>query len=110
MLPTAAPIAFYEGDAEADSLIAYAGVPIGDQSLPAASDAEVVVLSAIEAATVVRRGDATEPQAYYALLARHIEDHGYRLDGHGRDILIAIPDDRTEQVVEMQLPMKRPTN
>jgi DNA-binding transcriptional MerR regulator len=100
---------FYDGDPEVETLTAYAAAPIADQQFADSASVKVIELPAIEAATIVSRGAVSDTAACYALLAREVEAQGCVLDGHGRDVLIAIPTDDPEgRVVEMQLPMRHP--
>ena len=101
---------FYEGDPESDTLLAYAAAPIGDQPIAESGSVMVVELPAIEAATIVSRGAVSDTAACYAVLAQPVEARGCVLDGHGRDVLIAIAvDDPESRVVELQLPMRQPS-
>jgi DNA-binding transcriptional MerR regulator len=84
--------------------------PIGEHAAVEERDVEVTELPEITAVVTVYRGsrghDVIGP--LYGQMARYAEDHGYVLEGPGRDHLIGREDDNG-MVLELQLPVTRAT-
>ena len=63
-------------------------------------------LPAIEqAATVVHRGSMDNVMSTIQVLARWIEDNGYRASGYPREFYLECPEDRAQWVTELQEPI-----
>ncbi len=109
---TGLPFVFYEGDPGTGTFTAFVAFPVGPEVHDLPPPAAVVELPEVEqAATVVlvAPGDETHHQVY-GELARWIEQHGYELDGHGRDVFLntTSPQSQADLVMEAQLPLRRP--
>jgi DNA-binding transcriptional MerR regulator len=80
-------------------------VTIGEQPFDDTNDVETAIVPAIDAVVTVYRGapdhDLIEPIC--AEMARYAEDHGHRVQGPGRDCVVAI--EEGQLVMELQLPI-----
>ena len=100
---------FYEPVSE-DILIPNVAVDVGDQPVPVDDLVTEVELPAITAATTIHRGRSGHDEIgpLYAQLARWAEDHGYSVQGPGRDLLIGpFKKGGDDFVTEHQLPMEK---
>jgi DNA-binding transcriptional MerR regulator len=100
---------FYDAVSE-DTLIPNVAVDVGNQPVPVDDLVTEVTLPAITAATTVHRGqpghDVIGP--LYAQLARWAEDHGYSVQGPGRDLFIGpLEEGGSDFVTEHQLPIEK---
>ncbi|MEV4757617.1 MerR family transcriptional regulator [Micromonospora sp. NPDC049559] len=110
---TGAPIAYYDGapDASADAVTVHAAFPVS--AVPAADpNLTVVELPGIEyAATLVHHGPMDDADRSMQVLARWIDDNGYRPVGAGyaREVYLDYHADRPEEgVTELQIAVTRP--
>jgi DNA-binding transcriptional MerR regulator len=102
--PTGPAIAYYESAESGEEVVVHAGAPVTVD--PHASyDFAVVDLPAIEsAATIVHRGDMADVEPSMQVLARWIEDNGYRTDGYAREVYLEYcHDERDRGVTELQM-------
>ncbi|MFG3707254.1 GyrI-like domain-containing protein [Micromonospora sp. NPDC047670] len=95
------------GEADAEAVVVHAGVSV-TAGPAAAVDFAVVDLPAVDAAaTIVHRGPMDEVERSMAVLARWIEEHGYRADGFAREVYLDYcQDDPDNGVTELQLPVR----
>ncbi|MET8467452.1 MerR family transcriptional regulator [Micromonospora zamorensis] len=103
-------IAWYEpapGD-DGDAVVVHAGVTVG-VGAEAASDVAVVDLPAVRtAATIIHHGPMDDVEESMQVLARWIEDNGYRTDGFAREVYLDYcPDAPEKGVTELQLAVYR---
>jgi DNA-binding transcriptional MerR regulator/effector-binding domain-containing protein len=103
---------FYEQDHGGDVTV-YLALPVAEQPAELPAPARYLVLPEIEAAATVRSGRAASifPVVYHDL-ARWAEEHGFPISPPGREIWvheIDDPADADQQVFEVQLPFRRPT-
>ncbi|MGW4499674.1 MerR family transcriptional regulator [Micromonospora sp. NPDC004336] len=107
--PSGPGIAWYApaGEADGEAVVVHAGVTVAGDPGPAA-DVAVVDLPAVDAAaTIVHRGPMDEVERSMAVLARWIEEHGYRADGFAREVYLDYcQDDPENGVTELQLPVR----
>ncbi|MEU7918464.1 MerR family transcriptional regulator [Micromonospora zamorensis] len=108
--PAGPSIAWYEpapGD-DGDAVVVHAGVTVG-VGAEAASDVEVVDLPAVRtAATIIHHGPMDDVEESMQVLARWIEDNGYRTDGFAREVYLDYcPDAPEKGVTELQLAVYR---
>ncbi|MFF0471267.1 MerR family transcriptional regulator [Micromonospora zamorensis] len=108
--PTGPSIAWYEpapGD-DGDAVVVHAGVTVG-VGAEAASDVAVVDLPAVRtAATIIHHGAMDDVEESMQVLARWIEDNGYRTDGFAREVYLDYSPDAPEKgVTELQLAVHR---
>jgi DNA-binding transcriptional MerR regulator len=93
--PEGSQFGHYEQRAD-ETLTPILAVPIGDQPFADTSDVETAVLPPIDAVVTVYRGapnhDLIGP--IYGQMARYAEDHGYRIQGPGRDCVVAVEGDQ----------------
>ncbi|GGT04297.1 MerR family transcriptional regulator [Planobispora rosea] len=95
-------IASYEAE-EDGKVVVHAGMQV-----TAAPDREhdfaIVDLPAIEtAATIIHRGPMEQVGPSFQVLARWIEENGYRPVGLAREVYLDCPDDRSQWVTELQM-------
>lgn len=108
--PAGPSIAWYEpapGD-DGDAVVVHAGVTVG-VGAEAASDVAVVDLPAVRtAATIIHHGPMDDVEESMQVLARWIEDNGYRTDGFAREVYLDYcPDAPEKGVTELQLAVHR---
>ena len=101
-------IAWYEPES-GEAVTVHAGVqvtagPHQDQ------DFAIVELPPIAAAaTLIHRGSMDEVERSMAVLAKWIEDNGYRTDGYAREVYLDYHPERADEgVTELQLAVTRP--
>ncbi|WP_063065602.1 MerR family transcriptional regulator [Nocardia violaceofusca] len=97
---------YFETPEEGDvGIVVHVGVPVPAQVTEGA-DFRVVSLPAVEcAATVVHRGMEHGFLSTSQLLVRWVEAHGYRFDGHAREITLNVSQNPDESVAELQAPI-----
>ncbi|MET7958839.1 MerR family transcriptional regulator [Micromonospora zamorensis] len=108
--PAGPGIAWYEpapGD-DGDAVVVHAGVTVGFGA-EAASDVAVVDLPAVRtAATIIHHGPMDDVEQSMQVLARWIEENGYRTDGFAREVYLDYcPDAPEKGVTELQLAVYR---
>ncbi|MGC1215401.1 MAG: MerR family transcriptional regulator [Micromonospora sp.] len=106
--PTGPGIAWYEGYGEGEAVVVHAGVTVGvDPS--AARDLTVVDLPDVAAAaTIIHHGSMDEADRSIQVLARWIEENGYRAEGYAREVYLDYCQDEPEKgVTELQIPVSR---
>ncbi|MET8552893.1 MerR family transcriptional regulator [Micromonospora zamorensis] len=108
--PAGPGIAWYEpapGD-DGDAVVVHAGVTVG-VGAEAASDVAVVDLPAVRtAATIIHHGPMDDVEQSMQVLARWIEENGYRTDGFAREVYLDYcPDAPEKGVTELQLAVYR---
>ncbi|MGR6923900.1 MerR family transcriptional regulator [[Actinomadura] parvosata] len=87
---------------EDGSVMAHACLPVNVR--PGAYDFDVVDLPAIEtAATIIHRGSMDSAWSTFQVLARWIEEHGYRSRALAREISLHVPCDLDAWVTELQI-------
>ncbi|MFG3555970.1 MerR family transcriptional regulator [Micromonospora sp. NPDC047557] len=108
--PTGPAIAWYEParDDDGDAVVVHAGITIG-AGVSAGPDLAVRDLPAVgTAATIVHHGAMDDVEQSVQVLARWIDDNGYRTDGFAREVYLDYCQDSPEQgVTELQLAVYR---
>ncbi|MGC4813779.1 MerR family transcriptional regulator [Micromonospora sp. DT228] len=108
--PTGPAIAWYEPAApgDGDAVLVHAGVTVA-VGLATGADVEVRDLPALgAAATIVHHGAMDDADQSIQVLARWIDDNGYRADGFARELYLDYCPDQPEQgVTELQLAVRR---
>ena len=104
--PTGPMFVYYE-DGPDGSLEPVAAVPIGAAPLPPGDQVVEVILPPIEVAAAVHEGspDHVDGGPVYAHLHQWAHDHGYSSTGHGRDLILKMPDGDGPGLFEHQLPL-----
>ncbi|MEU4473398.1 MerR family transcriptional regulator [Micromonospora sp. NPDC023888] len=104
--PTGPAIAWYEPAPDGDAVLVHAGVTVGAATV---ADVEVRDLPALgAAATIVHHGAMDDADQSMQVLARWIDDNGYRADGFAREVYLDYSPDQPEQgVTELQLAVRR---
>jgi DNA-binding transcriptional MerR regulator len=105
VMPTGSPVAYYE-DAESEQILVHAAVPVAADRAP---DVDLVELPELDrAATIVHQGSMDEADRSMQVLARWIEDNGYRSHGYAREVTIQFdPDNQANWIHEFQIPVSR---
>jgi DNA-binding transcriptional MerR regulator/effector-binding domain-containing protein len=104
--PTGATIAYYEPapDDSGEAVIVHAAVPVAVDP-QSRYDFTVVDLPGIRsAATIVHRGSMEDVEGSMQMLARWVEQKGYRTDGYAREVYLDYcPEEPDKGVTELQL-------
>lgn len=105
--PCGQPIAYYE-QAEGDAVVVHAAVVV-DPTQQGTADFLVVELPELPtAATIVHRGPMDQADESMQVLARWIDDNGYRSNGYAREVWIdGQPDNPDTWVHEFQIEISR---
>ncbi len=108
---TGPPIAYYEARPQAtpdgQAVLAHAAVEVAAHS-STDYDVDVRDLPGIQAATIVHRGDLAEAVGSMQIVARWIDDNGYRPVGYAREVCLQFdPDEPANWVHELQLEVVR---
>ncbi|MFJ8578028.1 MerR family transcriptional regulator [Micromonospora sp. NPDC093277] len=106
--PTGPTIAWYEPEGEGEAVVVHAGATVG-VDLAAARDFAVIDLPAIPtAAALVHHGSMDEVEATMQVLARWIEENGWRAEGYAREVYLEYCQNEPEKgVTELQIPISR---
>ncbi|AEW93179.1 MULTISPECIES: MerR family transcriptional regulator [Streptomycetaceae] len=113
LAPTGPGIARYEDTTETDGpgpVVVHACFPVDAEPGTVGGDDGFTVtdLPAVEsAATVVHRGAMSDVVPTAQVLARWIDDNGYRSEGYARELYLACPEDPAAWVTELQEPVTR---
>ncbi|MFE9693574.1 MerR family transcriptional regulator [Micromonospora sp. NPDC005806] len=105
---TGPAIAWYEPVGEGEAVVVHAGATVGvDPSV--SRDFAVVDLPALPtAATLVHHGSMDEVEASMEVLARWIEENGWRAEGYAREVYLDYCQEAPEKgVTELQIPVSR---
>jgi DNA-binding transcriptional MerR regulator len=100
------PVGYYDEPHEDGSVGVHIGFEIGDQAVPGGDGVEIVELPVIEVASLVHRGGMENITPVYEDLIRWIEDSGYRLTGHSRELYHELDADGPS-VTELQMPIAK---
>jgi DNA-binding transcriptional MerR regulator len=106
--PAGPPVAYYE-KADGEAVVVHAAVTVKpDQA--ADGDFQVVDLPELTtAATIVHQGSMDDADQSMQILARWIDDGGYRSVGYAREVCLAFdPDDESKWVHEFQIEVTKP--
>lgn len=86
-------------------IVVHVGLPV-PPGVTAGQDFQVVSLPAVErAATIVHRGMTHGFLSTSQLLVRWVDAHGYRFDGHAREVTLSSSENPEECVAELQAPV-----
>jgi DNA-binding transcriptional MerR regulator len=101
-------VAWYEEPNDDGSVVLHAGFDIDGQTVGDGGPVQVVELPSIEVASVLHRGTMGTIEPVYEALVGWIENSGYRLAGHSRELYLEWHDDSSaENVTELQMPINR---
>ncbi|WP_433022182.1 MerR family transcriptional regulator [Kribbella sp. CA-294648] len=106
--PAGPPVAYYE-QAEGDAVVVHAAVTV-DAAEQGGADFQVLDLPELPtAATIVHQGSMDQADESMQLLARWIDDGGYRSVGYAREVCLAFDLDNPDNWVhEFQIEVTRP--
>jgi DNA-binding transcriptional MerR regulator/predicted transcriptional regulator YdeE len=108
VMPSGPPVAYYV-QAEGDAVTVHAAVTVERQTEPAPDFAVLDLPELPAAATIVHRGSMDEADTSMQILARWIDDHGYRSIGYAREVCLEFdPDNPANWVHEFQIQVTRP--
>lgn len=104
--PTGPRTVYFETPDDGDhGIVVHVGLPV-PAGVTEAADLEIISLPPVErAATVVHRGVSHGFLSTSQLLVRWVEAHGYRFDGHAREVILNSSDNPDESVAELQAPV-----
>ncbi|MGW5670793.1 MerR family transcriptional regulator [Micromonospora sp. NPDC003776] len=106
--PTGPGIAWYEPAGDGEAVVVHAGVTVAVDPSTAADVAVVDLPAVTTAATIVHHGSMDEVEASMAVLARWIEENGWRAEGYAREVYLDYcPEKPEEGVTELQIPVSR---
>ncbi|TCO40566.1 DNA-binding transcriptional MerR regulator [Kribbella antiqua] len=105
VMPAGSPVAYYE-DAPDDQIVVHAAVPVEATEL---ADLELKELPELpQAATIVHQGDMMDAARSMQILARWIDDNGYRSQAYAREVTLQFdPENPANWVHEFQIPVTR---
>jgi DNA-binding transcriptional MerR regulator len=99
-------------DTSGEQVIMFVGTPVPESVTEVPAPASLVLLPGVQVASCVRQGTAREvwPRIVHDVMA-WIEEHGYQHVGPGRDFYLQLDDDDpSQQVFEIQAPLRRPSD
>jgi DNA-binding transcriptional MerR regulator len=97
---------YFETPGEGEyGIVVHAGFPVAP-GVTGGQDFQVVSLPAVErAATIVHRGMIHGFLGTSQLLVRWVDAHGYRFDGHAREVTLSCAENPEDCVAELQAPV-----
>jgi DNA-binding transcriptional MerR regulator len=105
---TKVELCWYDDPADDGSVLAHAGFDIGDQKCDGNDRVSVERLPVIEVASVIHHGSMDSCEPVYEGLVRWIDDSGYGLAGHSRELYREFnPEDLSRNITELQMPISR---
>jgi DNA-binding transcriptional MerR regulator len=104
--PTGPRTVYFETPGEGEyGIVVHAGLPVSPGVIEG-QDFQVVSLPPVErAATIVHRGMIHGFLGTSQLLVRWVDAHGYRFDGHAREVTLNSSENPDEWVAELQAPV-----
>ncbi|MGN6170890.1 MAG: MerR family transcriptional regulator, partial [Solirubrobacteraceae bacterium] len=101
------PLVGYYDDPDEDGAVGvHVAFDIDGQDVPPGDEVKVVELPVIEVASLVHKGSMEGIGPVYEALIRWIEDSGFRLPGHSRELYHEMGQDGPS-VTELQIPIAR---
>jgi DNA-binding transcriptional MerR regulator len=109
LTPAGPGVAYYVDAPDGDGVLVHASVPVNaDLDTGAEHGVQIVDLPEIgQAATVVHHGSMDNVLATIQVLARWIDENGYRSAGYPRELYLECPEDQDQWVTELQEPVTR---
>ena len=106
IIPAGPRTVYFETPGEFEyGIVVHAGLPVS-AGVTGSQDFQVVALPAVErAATIVHRGLSRDFLSTSQLLVRWVDAHGYRFDGHAREVTLESPENPDEWMAELQAPV-----
>jgi DNA-binding transcriptional MerR regulator/predicted transcriptional regulator YdeE len=108
---TGSPIAYYlpAPDEGAEAITVHAAFPVNAEPSDGLGFDVVDLPGIAQAATLLHHGPMSDADGTMQVLARWIDDNGYRTEGPGyaREIYLDCPPDQAKWITEMQLPVTR---
>jgi DNA-binding transcriptional MerR regulator len=103
--PVGPAIAYYEDAPDGDGVVVHATLPVNAEPRGGHGFAIVDLPAITRAATVVHRGSMDNVMSTIQVLARWIDDNGYRSSGYPREFYLECPADPAQWVTELQEPI-----
>jgi DNA-binding transcriptional MerR regulator len=103
--PVGPAIAYYEDAPDGDGVVVHATLPVNAEPGGGHGFAIVDLPAITRAATVVHRGSMDNVMSTIQVLARWIDDNGYRSSGYPREFYLECPADPAQWVTELQEPI-----
>jgi len=101
-------VAHYEWPDDQGAVVVHLGFDIGDAAVTDDDEVRVVVLPAVEVASVLHRGSPDGIADTYEAAVRWIDANGYAITAPGRELtLVWDPDDPSQTIIELQFPVDR---
>jgi DNA-binding transcriptional MerR regulator len=102
--PTGPGVAYYGPAGATEAVLVHAGIQVAADPSGRYDFAVVDLPPITSAATIVHRGAMDTVEQSLQVLARWLEDHGYRTDGYAREVYLDYcQDDLTKSVTELQV-------
>ncbi|HEX6521949.1 MAG TPA: GyrI-like domain-containing protein [Streptosporangiaceae bacterium] len=105
LTPAGPATSYYEDVPDGDGVIVHAALPVNADPGSAHGFAITDLPEITQAATIMHRGPIDNVTATFQILARWIDENGYRSSGYAREVALEYPDDPDERVTEMQVPV-----
>jgi DNA-binding transcriptional MerR regulator/effector-binding domain-containing protein len=99
-------VGYYDDPADDGSVGVHVGCAVANQEVPASDDVKIVELPAIDVASVIHHGTMANVTPVYEALIKWVQDSGYRLAGHSRELYHDV-DSEGAHVTELQVPIRR---
>jgi DNA-binding transcriptional MerR regulator len=107
LTPVGPAVAYYVDAPDGEGVLVHASLPVNaDPDSGTEHGVQIVDLPEIgEAATVVHHGSMDNVLATIQILARWIDESGYRSAGYPRELYLECPEDKDKWVTELQEPI-----
>jgi DNA-binding transcriptional MerR regulator len=106
LMPVGPAIAYYSEGPDGNGVLVHATLPVNAE--PQAGDGhgfEIVDLPEVQAATIVHHGSMANVLETIQVLARWIDENGYKSAGNTRELYLECPEDEDKWVTELQEPV-----
>ncbi len=109
LTPVGPAIAYYSDIPDSEGVLVHATLPVNaDSDAGESHDIGIVDLPEVDqAATIVHHGSMDNVLATIQVLARWIDENGYRSAGYPRELYLECPDDEDKWVTELQEPIAK---
>jgi DNA-binding transcriptional MerR regulator len=105
LTPVGPAIAYYEDASDGDGVVVHATLPVSAEPSSGVGFEITDLPEIAQAATIVHRGSMDNVTATFQILARWMDDNGYRSTGYARELYLECPDDQDKWVTELQEPI-----
>jgi DNA-binding transcriptional MerR regulator len=105
LTPTGPAIAYYQDAPDGEGVVVHATLPVGAEPGSVDGLAFIDLPEISQAATIVHRGSMANIMTTIQILARRIDENGYRSSGYPREVYLETSDDEDKWVTELQEPI-----